>query len=298
VNEADVLALFERCSNIGRWGGNDQLGTLNFVSAEKRRGAARLVESGRVVSLARRLRRDRSRNNPLPIAHRMLEGLEPDAVGSSDAVEIAPHGYAVTHLDALGHAFFGGRAWNNRDVADIIGRDGLAFGDIVPQRLGVFTRGVLLDVARVRGVPWLEPGAGVSVADLEAAEALAGVRVGTGDAVLVRVGLTPREQAQGEEDPSHRAGLLPECIPWLYEREVAVYGGDCIEQLPSGYPAVPAPLHQIGLAAMGLVMLDNPELEELTAAVADEGRAEFLLTCAPLPIPGATGSAVNPLAVF
>jgi kynurenine formamidase len=298
VNEGDVLALFERCSNVGRWGPDDQLGTLNLVTPEKRRAAAGLVRTGRVVSLARRLRRDRSRNNPLPIAHRMLEGLEPDAVGSSDAVEIAPHGYAVTHLDALGHAFFGGRAWNGRAVADIAGPGGLSFADIVPQRLGVFTRGVLLDVARARGVAWLEPGAGVSVADLEAAEALAGLRVESGDAILVRVGLTPRERELGEEDPRHRAGLLPECIPWLHERGVAVYGGDCIEQLPSGYPSVPAPLHQIGLVAMGLVMLDNPELEELAEAVAAEGRAEFLLTCAPSPIPGATGSPVNPLAVF
>jgi kynurenine formamidase len=298
VNEAEVLALFERCSNRGRWGPDDQLGTLNFVTPEKRRAAARLVRTGRAVSLARRLRRARSRNNPHPIAHRMLEGLQPDAVGSSDAVEIAPHGYAVTHLDALGHAFFSGSAWGGRRVADIVSNDGLAFADIVPQRLGVFTRGVLLDVARARGVSWLEAGDGVSLADLEAAEALAGVRVESGDAILVRVGLSPREQAQGEEDPSHRAGLLPECIPWLFEREVAVYGGDCIEQLPSGYPALPAPLHQVGLVAMGLVLLDNPELEELTGAVAEEGRAEFLLTCAPLPIPGATGSPVNPLAVF
>jgi kynurenine formamidase len=298
MTEDEVLALFERCSNAGRWGPDDQLGTLNFVTAEKRRAAARLVETGRLVSMARRLRRDASRNNPYPIAHRMMAGLEPGAIGSSDAVEIAPHGYAVTHLDALGHAFFGGGAWNGRRVADIAGPGGLAFGDIVPQRLGVFTRGVLLDVARARGAPWLEAGDGIAVADLEAAERLAGVRVGSGDALVVRVGLTPREAAQGEEDPRQRAGLLPECIPWLYEREIAVYGGDCIEQLPSGFAAVPAPLHQVGLVAMGLVMLDNPEVEELAAAVAAEGRSEFLLTCAPLPIPGATGSPVNPLAVF
>jgi kynurenine formamidase len=228
----------------------------------------------------------------------MLEGLEPDATGSSDAVEIAPHGYAVTHLDALGHAFFGGRAWNDRRVVDIASAHGLSFADIEPQRLGVFTRGVLFDVARTRGVPWLEAGEGVSVADLEHAESLAGVRVESGDAIIVRVGLSPREAAQGEEDPRHRAGLLPECLPWLHEREVALYGGDCIEQLPSGHAAVPAPLHQVGLVAMGLVMLDNPEVEDLAHAVAEEGRAEFLLTCAPLPIPGATGSPVNPLAVF
>ena len=298
MSEADVLALFERCSDRGRWGPDDELGTLNHVTAAKRVAAARLVITGRVVSLARTLSATASRSNPRPIRHRMLQGGEPDATGSSDATEITPHGYAVTHLDALGHAFFEGMAWNGRRATEIWSPEGLSFGAIGPLRHGLFTRGVLLDVARARGVPWLEAGEGVSVADLERAEALAGVRVEPGDAIIVRVGLAAREAVQGEEDPVHRAGLLPQCLPWLHEREVAVYGGDCIEQLPSGYPRIPAPLHMVGLVAMGLVMLDNPAVEDLVRAVAEEGRSTFLLTCAPLPIPGATGSPVNPLAVF
>jgi len=298
MDEADVLALFERCSNQGRWGEDDTLGTLNFITPQKRVEAARLVRSGRTVSMALPLRRVASRSNPIPIVHRMIEGGEENPVGSADATEIAPHGYAVTHLDALGHAFFEGRAYNGRRVADVWTAEGLTYGSIDQLRVGIFTRGVLLDVARARGVPWLEAGDGVSAADLDRAEAMAGVRVGSGDAVIVRIGLEPRQSVQGEEDTSHRAGLLPDCLAWLFDREVAVYGGDCIEQIPSGYARVPSPFHQVALVAMGLVLLDNPAVEDLAAAVAAENRAEFLLTCAPLPIAGGTGSAVNPLAVF
>jgi kynurenine formamidase len=228
----------------------------------------------------------------------MLEGGEPGASGSGDATEITPHGYAVTHLDAFGHAYFEGRAFNGRRVGDVWTAEGLTYGAIDELRDGIFTRGVLLDVARARGVDWLEAGEGVSAADLDRAEALTGVHVGTGDAVIVRVGLEARELVQGEEDTAHRAGLLPDCVPWLHEREVAVFGGDCIEQLPSPYPQVPSPFHQVALVAMGLVLLDNPAVEELARVTRQLGRSAFLLTCAPLPIPGGTGSAVNPLAVF
>jgi hypothetical protein len=298
MDEADVLALFDRCSNRGRWGPDDTLGTLNFITLAKRVEAARLVRTGRSESLARVLRRSASRSNPQPPRLRMLEGGEENAVGSADAVEIAPHGYSVTHLDALGHAFFEGAAYNGRRTADVWTPDGLTYGSIDQLAVGVFTRGVLLDVARARGVPWLEAGEGVSAADLDLAEHQAGVRVGRGDAVLVRVGLGAREAIQGEEDTSHRAGLLPDCLPWLFDRGVAVYGGDCIEQLPSVWPRIPSPFHMVALVSMGLVLLDNPAMEELAAAVAEEGRSEFLLTCAPTPIPGGTGSPVNPLAVF
>jgi hypothetical protein len=115
---------------------------------------------------------------------------------------------------------------------------------------------------------------------------------------FVRTGLGAREDARGESDPTRRAGLTARCLPWPHKREVAVYSGDCVEQMPSVYPSVPLPLHQIASAAMGLVLLDDPPLEELTAALRDIGRFEFLLACAPLPIPGGTGSPVNPLAVL
>jgi hypothetical protein len=298
VDESDLLDLLDRCSNVGRWGPDDERGTLNHVSPAKRIAAAGLVREGRVVSLGRELSTVATRANPTPMVHRMLFSKHEGAVSSFDAVDIAPHGFRITHLDAIGHVFFEGRAYNGRTADEILTPSGMAYASIHGLREGIFTRGVLLDVAAARAVPWLAPGEGVSVEDLERAESLAGVRVEKGDAILVRVGLGARETAEGEEDPTVRAGLLAECIPWIHSREIAVYGGDCVEAIPSGYRRAWMPLHMVGMVAMGLVMLDNPEVEELARVAAAVQRSEFLLTAAPLAIPGGTGSAVNPLAVF
>jgi kynurenine formamidase len=147
-------------------------------------------------------------------------------------------------------------------------------------------------------LPWLNPGEPVWPEDLDAAERLAGVKVMSGDAVFVRVGLSKREAAEGPEDPSRRAGLTAECLPWLHEREVAVYSGDCIEMLPQPYERLASPLHQIGLVAMGLSILDVPELEELAETCRSLSRYEFMVTYAPLRVLGGTGSAVNPICLF
>jgi kynurenine formamidase len=298
MTEAEVLRLFETCSNWGRWGADDECGTLNYITPEKRVQAATLVKSGLAVSLGRDLSTKVTPANNVPIVHRMLYVGHDDITSTHDSVDVAPHGFRVTHLDALGHVYFQGRIYNGRQAADTVTSKGMSFASIQALRLGVFTRGVLLDVARARGVEFLTPDQGVYPEDLEAAEKLAGVRVEPGDAIFVRIGLGAREAVEGEENPSARAGIMAESVPWIHERQVAVYSGDCIERLPSPHEAVPLPLHMIGLVAMGLVMLDNPDVEVLAEAARTAGRSEFLLTCAPLRIPAGTGSAVNPIAVF
>jgi kynurenine formamidase len=299
MDEFEILELFQRCSNAGRWGTNDELGTLNYITLDKRVAAARLVTHGLVVALGRRLSTESSPENPVPITHRMLKQPTEESLGCSDAVDISPHGFAVTHVDALGHVFFEGYVWNGRKVIDVVRQSGLAFGSVEGLAGGVFTRGILLDIAAARGVDRLDEGDAVLRADLDRAEEMAGVRVGSGDAVIVRVGNhVHRGPAREERIETRRAGLAAECVLWLHEREVAVYGGDCIEQLPQASARVPMPLHMIGLVAMGLVILDNPEVEELAQLAKRVGRSEFLLTFAPLRIPGGTGSAVNPLAIF
>jgi kynurenine formamidase len=165
---------------------------------------------------------------------------------------------------------------------------------------GVVSRGVLLDVARLRGVDWLEPGDGILPGELEAAEAAQGVRVEEGDILLVRTGHLHR---RNEEGPRPLAGGWPglsaACLPWLRERGVAVLGGDPVSDVvPSGFPSMPQPLHQIGIPHMGLWLLDNCNMEELTHACQERGRWEFLFTIAPLRIQYGTGSPVNPIAVF
>jgi kynurenine formamidase len=295
--EDEVVALFTECSNRGRWGDDDELGTLNYITPAKRVQAAGLVRTGRFVSLGRDIDTVQSAVNPQPAIHQMLF-YNRHALTCVDSIALGIHGNATTHLDALGHIFWGERVYNGRSQADVVTPGGLMYANILAQKEGIFTRGVLLDVAATRGVPWLTPDQSVTPQDLEAAERTSGVRVEPGDAVVVHVGLEAREHVEGAEDPRMRAGLDAGAVRWLHQRRVAVFTGDCFERIPQPYRRVPLPLHQVGLVAMGLVLLDNPTLAELVRTCKSLGRAEFLLTAAPLRIPNGTGSPVNPIAGF
>jgi kynurenine formamidase len=299
MTEDDAMKLFETCSNSGRWGADDELGTLNYITDEHRVRAARLVRSGKVVSLAFDLDTKPSVRNKVPVVHRVLLESYDQPTAALDSVEIAPHGFTVTHLDAIAHFFFEGVAYNGRRGSDILSQQGLSFGSVHAVRDGIVTRGVLLDIARGRDVEHLEPGERITPEDLEHAEHLAGVRVARGDALLVRAGVGAKDVYAGPTDPERiAAGLTVDCIPWLHRREVAVYGGDCVEHRPQPYQRLRLPLHMIGMVAMGLVQFDALDLEELSRVAATSGRYEFLFVCAPLRLPGGTGSPVNPLAIF
>jgi kynurenine formamidase len=297
VTEAEVIALFDRCSNRGRWGDDDELGTLNLITPAKRLAALAGVRAGRCASIGRDLVTRGSRHSP-PSAVHLMTYSGPEPAGAADALLLVPHGFEVTHMDALAHAYFEGAVYNGRTAAEAVPRDGIAFGSIHAARDGILTRGVLLDVPAALGVEHLEPGDGIGAAELEAAERLAGVRVEAGDAVVVRSGLDRREAVRGPGPEEPREGLLPDAVLWLHERGVAVFSGDCIERLPSGYPRVPLPLHQVGLVAMGLMILDATDVESLRELCRDEGRSDFLFVASPLRLPGGSGSPVNPLVVF
>lgn len=303
MDETEVLRLFETCSNVGRWGPDDGVGTLNLITAEKRLAALAIPRRGTVVPLGHELPIGSSRqavpSAELDVRYRPAGSDAP--VDTHDTLHLSIHGFEVTHLDAPAHVFFEGRAFGGRDAADVAGSRGLAAGSIAPiAERGIVTRGVLLDVAAARGVDHLSPGDGIGVADLETAQARAGVRVESGDAVIVRAGHAIRKAREGEahDEAAPHEGLLAEVMPWLHERGVAVYGGDCIERRPSGYARVPMPLHQVGLVAMGLCILDVVDVEALASACREEGSHAFLLIASPLRVPGGTGSAVNPLAIL
>jgi len=298
LSEQEVLGLFERCSNAGRWGDDDERGTLNHIAPAKVLQALALPRLGRTVSLGHDLSRLASSKNSDPLGHRMLHTGHADSWSALDSIEVQSHGFAITHLDAVGHVFYDGGMYNRRSASEHVTAAGMTSNSIMAMADGIVTRGVFLDVARARGVPWLEPTDGVTAEDLDAAEWEAGVKVEAGDCLFVRTGLGAREAEQGVEDPTVRAGLTPTCLPWLHDHEVAVFSGDCVDQIPSGYPGIPLPLHQVGLVAMGLCMLDNTDVETLAAVTAEVGRNEFLLFASPLRIPGGTGSAVNPIGVF
>ena len=320
ATEAEVLRWFESLSNWGRWGDNDQLGTLNLIDASHRRKAAEMVVEGASVSCAWDISTNLQVGDHFgpPQRHMLMtgEGLadphrvtQPHPVPGVDTSRAAGaveyfgcvfHGVNITHLDALSHVFWDRKSYNGKPaelVNAVFGATNLAVTGI---RDGIFTRGVLIDVPALRKVDWLEPGEAIFPEDLEAAEKAQGVRVSTGDVVLLRTGYARRKREHGAVPPQNgQAGWHAACLPWLHERGVAAIGCDTAQDVvPSGYAQVALPLHLIGIVAMGLWLFDNCDLEALAATCARLRRWEFCFTVAPLRIEGGTGSPVNPLAIF
>jgi kynurenine formamidase len=296
----EVKASFERISNWGRWGKEDQRGALNFITAEKRAAAARLAKTGEIVSLALPLSTQTTAENPQPVQHLMLH-VGPHAVAALDYFGIAPHGMAFTHLDALCHVFWDGRMYNgfsNREV----GRFGAKKCAIDVTRDGIVSRGILLDIPKSRKVEWLDPGDPIYPEDLNAAEKMGAVRVDEGDILLIRTGRHQRRKAKGAWDPRRDGlpGLDASCLTWLHERRIAVLGCDAVSDLiPNGYGGeLSMPIHVGTLVMMGIHLIDNTDLEALSAACAKHNRYEFLFAMAPLILERGTASPVNPLAIL
>jgi kynurenine formamidase len=255
------------------------------------------VKTGEVVSVGRDLLTKQTKTNPQPIdLHMLYPGRS--GVSRTDFFSLASHGMTVTHMDALCHFSVDGRLYNGRKVEDTFSGSGAKWGSVYAQKDGIFTRGVLLDVAAARNVDWYMPDEYVTVADFEAAEARQKLRVQPGDAIFVRTGMEVMEAKQGEQDIYPRAGLHAECVEWMHKRQVAVYGGDCIEKLPYPSKRFTSAMHMIGLVSMGLPILDWPSLTLLAQTCERLKRWDYLLTTAPLRIPGATGAPINPLCLF
>jgi kynurenine formamidase len=294
---ADIAGYHKRLSNWGRFGERDQLGTLNLITAAKRVAAARLVKSGRTVSCSRALPTQPAPDNPQPVVHLMTHTGNEGHGG--DYFAMAPHGYATSHIDALCHVFHEGKLYNGYSAERVTARGALELG-IHELRDGVVSRGVLLDVPRVRGVDYLEPGEPIYPDDLERAEGEAGLRVEPGDILLVRTGRWRRREERGPWNLAEGlAGLDAACLPWLAERGVAALGSDGVSDvMPSRIAGVGLPIHSVAIAAMGLHLLDNLDFGALAAACRDESRWEFLLAVAPLVLYRGTASPVNPVALF
>jgi kynurenine formamidase len=296
--EEELDALFDELNNAGRWGADDELGTLNYITPKKRVSAAALVREGRAMSIARDLDTVQSPNNPQPVRHSMCyQSHYP--IGCVDAVVIDMHGFSITHLDAVAHVYRGQDVYNGRKAEDVVLPTGLSFADILVQQDGMFTRGVLLNIAAVRGKDWMDSDDGVYAADLIAAEERQGIKVSSGDCIFVYTGLQKRESAEGPENLGERVGIMPDALRWMHEREISVYSGDCVDAFPNPYGARYAIyFHAISLAAMGLILLDIPALEPLLEVCEELDRSDFLLTMAPLRLKGGTGCPVNPIAIF
>ena len=300
LTKADVDRMMTELSNWGRWGKEDQLGAINLITPSKRKQAAALVKEGVSVSLAHDVEKERAADNSNPFQHTMtLTGANPASQFSLDAYSVNYHGYAHTHLDALCHVFYQGKMYNGFSQEEVT-QKGAGRLSILNLKQGIFTRGILIDVARLKGVPYLEPETPIYVEDLEAWEKKAGVKVSSGDVIFIRTGRWARRAAVGPWDVSrHSAGLHASCARWLKERGVAILGSDAASDVvPSRVEGVNLPIHQLVLVALGVHIFDNCDLEAISEAAAKRNRWEFLLTAAPLAVPGGTGSPLNPIATF
>ena len=314
--ESEIAARATAYRNWGRWGEDDVLGTLNFIDAAKRIEAAALVREGRVVSLSQSFDTDgpqkgwRRRTNPVHTmtdtgtdAERGNQGF-PHGIGGADDVIAMPL-QCSTQWDGLGHIFDHGFAWNGRRAGDVVTSEGDLVTGIEHAASVIVSRGVLLDLGR-----HLEPETGelpdgyaISAEELDACAETEGVTIGRGDIVLVRTGRLSRARRDGwgEYAGGPSAGLSLTTAGWLHRSEIAAIATDTwgFEVRPNEFD-VPSfqPLHQVVIPNIGLTIGEMWDLDELAVSCAERGRWDFLLSAPPLPITGAVGSPINPVAIF
>jgi kynurenine formamidase len=291
-----IQAYYEEHRNWGRWGDDDEAGALNLVTDEKRMEAIGLVQQGRTVSLSRPYPKNPGPRNPNPAQHFMRASIGSQAGGVVDYYGFIYHGYQMTHIDALCHVWEGGRLWNDRDPHETLQSDGARFGDVTAWRQGIVTRGVLLDVVKHRGEPYVTQDRPVHGEELEAIAEAQGIEVRPGDALLVHSGysayVTEHPTPSGADSP----GLHASCAPFVREHDVAILGWDLMDARPN-VEGLRWPMHGV-LFNFGVALLDNALLEPLAEACAEEGRYEFMFMAHPLRVEGGTGSPVNPIAMF
>jgi kynurenine formamidase len=302
-------AIAAQVNNWGRWGDADQLGTLNLIDEAARRRAAACVRRGAAFALGLPLSAEEGiqlgfipgRVNPTVTLTSVNEPLsdDPEWIASSeDKVELSMQ--CATHWDALAHVSYRGRMYNGHPASLVTAAGAAACG--IEQVTTLVTRGVLLDVARARGVDALEGGAPVTPADLDAALARTGVELQPGDVVLVRTGHMRWLR------PPHRdlvkymvpmPGLTMAGALWFHARDVAAVATDTVslEVYPGEYEDAYLPVHLLHLVEMGMTQGQNWDLDALAADCAADGVYEFLLDATPLPFTHGLGSPVNPVAV-
>jgi len=303
VGAAEFRALYERLRQVPPWGPADRRGGLNHLTPDRVLAAAGEIRLGQTVSLAAPIETDLTPDQPEPAVHDMKgrPGDEADPEGltfAQDRLGINVHGDADSHIDALCHAMYRKRLYN-RVPATAVTRHGADELSIDVARDGIAGRGVLLDIPRLRGVPWIEPGDLVTGEDLVRAAAAQQVTVGPGDLLFVRVGHRRRRRELGPWDAAAaRAGLHPEALDFVAEREVAVLGSDSNSDVsPSAAEGVSHPVHVLAINALGLHLLDYLEFADLVPLCEKAGHWSFFCVIAPLRVAGATGSPVNPIAI-
>lgn len=301
VTRDEFESIFDQVSAWGRYADSSR-GAWGTVGPGKVIEAAALVRSGRTAQTALPWNTVAEIDNPEPALHMMVELGDrepPEPTCNKDFLGVAFHGKAVTHLDALSHIAYRGRLFDGHESTEVVDATGAAFGDVAALR-HLVTCGVLLDFAAIEGVDWIEPGTAFRAADVLRAEKELDVEIRPGDAVLVRSGHVARRAALGPWHPdAGAAGLHVDAMPLLAERGICLLGGDGDSDVrPSPTPGITSPVHALAITAMGVPLLDNLDLEELSALCRAEDRYRFMFVVAPLNVPRGTGGPVNPVAVL
>jgi kynurenine formamidase len=302
----DFRELGKRLSNWGRWGAEDERGTLNLITPDKLVAAAALVRKGAVFDLGipfddQGPQPGGGRINPVHLMSQTGDTqVFPGGFRYADDYIFMPL-QGASQWDALAHVYYDDQLYNGYPASDVtvVG----AFHDTIDRiAKGVAGRGVLLDIAGLRGVDWLPAGEVITPDDLEAAiEAQGGVAVGSGDILLFRTGWRRMflEQKSAQDFMAGEPGLGQACCEWLHEREVAAVCSDnwAIEVLPGEVADVILNVHMVLIRDMGMTLGEILDFEELAADCAADGVWEFFFCAPPLKVTRGVGSPINPLAI-
>ena len=303
VTPADYVRWKAEFKNWGRWGADDERGTTNLITPSKVVNVAKLVKTGEVVSLAHAVPQQAAADVPeTAVFHRTTLNIGPNS--ALDNYQVSYHGLSTAHMDAFCHQFADGQMYNGFSVPEnVTSEAGCKKGSVMAWRDGIVTRAVLYDIPQLKGMEWIEPGTPITRADLEAWEKKIGVKAGPGDVVLLYVGRWKRRAKSGPW-AGQVSGYFADTLPWVKEREPAFLGHDFnIDWNPRpGWGAAEGiagnPIHQMIMKWMGVSIVENLDLERAVETARRLRRYEFMITFAPLPVEGGTGSPVNPLAVF
>ena len=310
--EKEVLSYFDSLSNWGRWGDDDQKGTLNLIDKNKTLESIKIPTRGKTVSCSRTIvGGEVAPDIPNPPVHFMLESGEGwesgkkitsrKTQGAIDYIGMIFHGYSVSHIDSPAHFFWEGKMFNGIPSHYVSTNLGATAGSVELVREGLITRGVLIDVPMLRNIDWLERGTGVMPEDILEAEKQCGFTIEPGDVLLVRTGQYHRRKIEGPANPLEAGSTACHAasLPLFREKDIAMLGSDTGNDIqPPPYPSLPQPIHQIGIVGMGLWILDNANLEELARTCREYNQWHFMFVLSPLMIKGGTGSPANPLALF
>jgi kynurenine formamidase len=298
-----LRAVYAERNNWGRWGEDDERGTVNLIDERATLRGVAAARTGKPISLSRPLRAGGGAvHNPTPVS--FMVGTRPHRTPDSglayDRIAFECHGYTLTHIDALCHIWAEDRLWGDRDPSREIASGGSSWGGIEQWKNGIVTRAVLLDIPALRATPYADPAEPITGGELESALQAAGVDLFAGDAVVVYSGREAWEDATRDSwqssPPVPRPGLGPSAVPFFRDHDVAALVWDCMDHAPDS-SGLAWTAHGM-LVYFGLPLIDNASLAVLVSACREASRYDFMLTVAPLDIPGGTGSVVNPIAIL